>query len=188
MPPLRRSGAVRRSRLVRAAWGTCQPSANAIGLGPDDLPAPLRGGMARGGSHGRFRLAFRPACASCMPGTAPCAATNCAIRASISTWRSSQMPRSCGLMRPRGSIAVASVGTSPAPPTARDPRCTRCQSVANPSTLLYWHIGETPIRLRSVTPRIVSGSNRCGIERTCARTGLERGTRCIDTLCNAHCA
>ena len=39
--------------------------------------------------------------------------------------------------------------TSPAPPTARLPRWTRCQSSANPSTEEYWHMGETTIRLRA---------------------------------------
>src|ERR1039458_892508 len=40
-------------------------------------------------------------------------------------------------MRPRGSMAAASVITRPAPPTARLPRCTRCQSLAKPSSLEY---------------------------------------------------
>jgi len=52
---------------------------------------------------------------------------------------------------------------SPAPPTAREPRCTRCQSVALPSSELYWHIGDTPMRFRMVTPRSVNGSNKFGI-------------------------
>src|SRR5947208_2949319 len=74
------------------------------------------------------------------------------------------MPRSCGLMRPSGTTAVASVNTSAAPPTARLPRWTRCQSVEKPSTLEYWHIGETTRRLASVTERRASGSNRCGMD------------------------
>src|SRR5258706_7118270 len=65
-------------------------------------------------------------------------------------------------MRPCAVTAVASVITSPAPPTARDPRCTRCQSWANPSSLEYSHMGETAMRLRRVTPRIVSGEKRLG--------------------------
>src|SRR3954468_12668291 len=39
--------------------------------------------------------------------------------------------------RPSGVTAAASVNTSEAPPTARDPRWTRCQSVANPSSDEY---------------------------------------------------
>src|SRR3954469_13764216 len=69
------------------------------------------------------------------------------------------MPRSRGLMRPSAVTAVASVSTAPAPPTARLPRCTRCQSVANPFGLEYSHIGETTIRLRRVMLRIESGEN-----------------------------
>ena len=47
-----------------------------------------------------------------------------------------------------GSTAVASTMIKPAPPTARLPKCTKCQSVATPSFLLteYWHIGETHSR------------------------------------------
>src|SRR5580700_7248640 len=87
---------------------------------------------------------------------------NRTIRASISTCSSFQIPRSWGLMRPIGTTAVASVKTSAAPPTARLPRCTRCQSVANPSVLEYWHIGETTIRLGNRTSRICRLSNSTG--------------------------
>ena len=38
---------------------------------------------------------------------------------------------------PRAATAVASTITSPAPPTAREPRWTRCQSVGRPSTDEY---------------------------------------------------
>src|SRR6201987_575799 len=79
---------------------------------------------------------------------------NRVMRVSISMCSSFQSPRSWGLMRPSGSTAVASVKTSAAPPTARLPKCTRCQFVAKPSVLEYWHIGETIIRLRSRTSRI----------------------------------
>src|SRR6478752_5538113 len=73
------------------------------------------------------------------------------------------MPRSCGLMRPSGVTALASVITSAAPPTARVPRWTKCQSFENPSTLEYWHIGDTTMRLASVSERSGSGSRRCDI-------------------------
>src|ERR1700722_3269364 len=65
-------------------------------------------------------------------------------------------------MRASGNTAVASVKTSAAPPTARLPRCTRCQSVAKPSVLEYWHIGETMMRLRSRTSRICKLSKSTG--------------------------
>src|ERR1700727_2822167 len=63
-------------------------------------------------------------------------------------------------MRPSGEMAQASVNTKAAPPTAREPRWTRCQSLAKPSVLEYWHIGETTMRLRSFTSRICNSSNR----------------------------
>src|SRR6184192_3374553 len=72
------------------------------------------------------------------------------------------MPRSSGLMRPSGETAVASVNTSAAPPTARLPRWTKCQSLAKPSTLEYSHIGETMMRLERVRPLRASESKRCG--------------------------
>ncbi len=73
---------------------------------------------------------------------------------------SDQIPESHGEMRPSGDTAVASTRTSAAPPTARLPRCTKCQSVGSPSSLEYWHIGETNTRFLNSTPRSVSGENR----------------------------
>src|SRR5215467_8074800 len=73
-------------------------------------------------------------------------------------------------MRPIASTAVASTHSSAAPPSARWPRWIRCQSLAEPSSAEYWHIGETMIRFRSVRPRswkgeksaLVIGSGRFG--------------------------
>src|SRR3954469_24114871 len=62
-------------------------------------------------------------------------------------------------MRASGETAEASCITNAAPATAKLPRCTRCQSLAKPSSLEYWHIGETTMRLRSVRLPIVSGEN-----------------------------
>src|SRR4051812_10162328 len=73
---------------------------------------------------------------------------------------SSQMPVSQGLIRPSGTTAVDSVITSPAPPMARLPRCTRCQSLGRPGragSQEYWHIGETHARLAKVAPAKVRG-------------------------------
>ena len=56
----------------------------------------------------------------------------------------------------------------PAPPTARLPRWTKCQSEANPSSLEYSHIGDTAIRFGKVTPRIVKGANRDGMFIGCS--------------------
>src|SRR5580704_4248486 len=50
--------------------------------------------------------------------------------------------------------------TRPAQPREKLPRCIKCQSFAEPSLELYWHIGETTTRLGSVSPRIVIGENR----------------------------
>jgi hypothetical protein len=71
--------------------------------------------------------------------------------------------RPCGLIRPSGATAAASVITNPAPPTARLPRWTRCQSLANPLVLEYSHLGETTMRLGRVTFRIGRGSNKLEI-------------------------
>src|ERR1017187_3680975 len=67
-------------------------------------------------------------------------------------------------MRPRSSTLAASVRTKAAPPTARLPRCTRCQSLARPSSLEYWHMGDTAMRFFSVTSRILRGSNSIGMQ------------------------
>src|SRR5580658_8154298 len=83
------------------------------------------------------------------------------MRATGSTCLSAQMPASPGVIRPSGETALASAMTKPAPPTARDPRCTRCQSVATPSSDEYSHMGETPMRLRNVTDLMASGENKC---------------------------
>src|SRR5262245_60069903 len=97
-----------------------------------------------------------------MPGTAPCPFMKRLIRASGSRCFSAQIPASPGVIRPSGETAVASAITSPAPPTAREPRWTKCQSVATPSAEEYWHIGETPMRLRNVMDLIVHGEKRSG--------------------------
>src|SRR6476660_4499473 len=63
-------------------------------------------------------------------------------------------------MRPIRETWVASVITSPAAPIANWPRCMTCQSLAEPSSDMYWHIGETTMRLGNVRPRNVKGLNR----------------------------
>src|SRR3954469_23871166 len=67
-------------------------------------------------------------------------------------------------MRPSRVTCVASTMTSPAPEYARWPRWTKCQSLMLPSSAEYWHIGETTMRLGSVTPPSSSGvkSSGCG--------------------------
>ena len=65
------------------------------------------------------------------------------------------------MIRPSAVTAVASIVSIPAPDSNIWPQWIRCQSVAQPCSAEYWHIGETTIRLRSATPRSVMGSNRC---------------------------
>src|SRR6266404_6025614 len=67
-------------------------------------------------------------------------------------------------MRPCGVTAVASTNTTPAPPAARLPKCTACQSLGWPSLEEYWHIGETQMRFASSTPRSLIDSKRFGIK------------------------
>src|SRR5579872_4321218 len=66
-------------------------------------------------------------------------------------------------MRPSGSTPVASTITSPKPPSAKRPRCTRCQSLARPCFAEYWHIGETTVRFLKMVPRRVKGENSLDI-------------------------
>src|ERR1700742_489796 len=70
------------------------------------------------------------------------------------------MPRSAGVIRPSGLTAEASVITNAAPPMARLPRCTKCQSLTKPSVLEYSHIGETTMRWGKVRLRNFSEAKR----------------------------
>src|SRR5476651_402039 len=63
-------------------------------------------------------------------------------------------------MRPWRSTWVASTTTSAAPEFASMPRCMRCQSLAQPSSAEYWHIGETTMRLASSRPASLRGEKR----------------------------
>ena len=89
-------------------------------------------------SHNRCVAPFRPACPSCTP-----------IAAGVSRWTNSTMrfhaaacsgrysPAHHGEMRASRDTSVISAITSPAPPIARLPRCTRCQSPIVPSSATY---------------------------------------------------
>ncbi len=134
-------------------------SSKRIGLGPIGCQPPSSGPTMRRPRQGASVDALRPAWASWMPGTAPCAVMKAAIGANAAPCSADHRPESSGLIRPSGETAVASTMTSPAPPTARLPRWTRCQSVGKPSLLEYWHIGETKMRLRNSTPRSARGLN-----------------------------
>src|SRR4030095_8059490 len=69
------------------------------------------------------------------------------------------MPVQPGLIRASRLTSVISVITRPAPPTARLPRWTRCQSPGVPSSAEYWHMGETTTRLASTHSRRRNGVN-----------------------------
>ncbi|CFO37406.1 Uncharacterised protein [Bordetella pertussis] len=62
-------------------------------------------------------------------------------------------------MRPRGSTAVASTITRPAPDRASCIRCCICHSLAWPSRAEYWHMGDTTIRLGSSRAPICKAEN-----------------------------
>src|SRR3954452_15560274 len=79
-------------------------------------------------------------------------------RFNVASLLSSYIPRQRCVMRPIGETCVASVMSSPAAPIAHWPRCMRCQSFAEPCLELYWHIGETTMRLGSVRPRSCNGA------------------------------
>ena len=111
-------------------------------------------------SHSRRVEPLRPACASWMPilaGLVPC--TKSTMRFHAVTCSGLYMPVQPGLMRPSRLTSVISAMTSPAPPTARLPRCTRCQSSGVPSSAEYWHIGETTTRFGSTSSRRRNGVN-----------------------------
>src|SRR6185436_9651997 len=55
-------------------------------------------------------------------------------------------------MRPSRVTPVASTTSMPGPDSASWPRWMRCQSVIAPSSAEYWHMGDTTMRLGSVTP------------------------------------
>src|SRR5678815_114239 len=149
------------SALVRA-WGTCQPSPNGVALEDTVCHGSSLGASGAPPSHGRCVEALRPACASWIPNRVGPPRRRAAwsarsIAASLSTL---YRPRQACVMRPRRSTAVASTTTSPAPEYASCERCCRCQSVAEPSLALYWHIGATTRRFGNWTAPIVIGSNR----------------------------
>ena len=63
-------------------------------------------------------------------------------------------------MRPMASTPVASMQNIAAPDSASELIWVKCQSVAEPSTAEYWHIGATMMRLGNFRPRNWIGENR----------------------------
>lgn len=62
-------------------------------------------------------------------------------------------------MRPSGVTAVASMVRSAAPDSASWPRWIRCQSVMQPSSAEYWHMGAITMRLGRWSPPTETGVN-----------------------------
>ena len=57
------------------------------------------------------------------------------------------------MMRPMASTWVASMQNIAAPDSDRLLMWVKCQSLAEPSSAEYWHIGDTMMRLAKVKPR-----------------------------------
>src|SRR3984885_15516537 len=68
-------------------------------------------------------------------------------------------PRQPWVIRPWRSTWVASNTRSEAPEFASMPKWVMCQSSATPSLALYWHIGETAMRLASSRSASFIGEN-----------------------------
>src|SRR5437763_8587875 len=62
-------------------------------------------------------------------------------------------------MRPIADTAVASIVNMPAADCSSWPQWIVCQSVAQPSTAEYWHIGETTMRFANVSSRSENSEN-----------------------------
>src|SRR5215510_8970236 len=155
----------RRQRLMSSlviACGIGQPVSYGMADGASGVQPPsslLRIGFppAAGGVVGPLR----PACASWTPSFAtPYWRQKSCTRLSAFSLSSDHMPAHFGEMRPCGLTLVISHITSPAQPSDILPRCIRCQSLAEPLSELYWHIGETTTRFGRVRPRMVIGENR----------------------------
>src|ERR1700674_3190132 len=76
-------------------------------------------------------------------------------------------------MRPRGSTAVASSITTPAPDIASVMAFCRCHSVGSPSIAEYWHIGEIAMRFGATSGPISTGLNSKAMEFPSSIEALE---------------
>src|ERR1043166_7434621 len=115
-------------------------------------------------SHIRCVDALRPAWPSCTPiFDAVFRRMNSTIFFHALMCSGLYIPVHPGEIRPSRETSVISVNTSPAPPIARLPRCTRCHSFGMPSSATYWHIGETTTRLLNTRSRSLNGVNMGGL-------------------------
>jgi len=81
------------------------------------------------------------------------------IRAVAASVASFQSPTSAYVIRPSGRTAVASMVSKAAPESTRWPRWIRCQSVMQPSTAEYWHMGAMTMRFASARSPTRKGVN-----------------------------
>ena len=121
------------SARVISRGGALMPSRYGSGEGASVSQLPDGSGRSSS-SQPSWVEPLRPECPSCMQSFVRlCACTNSTMRCHASRCASFQIPVQPGEMRPSGDTQVISVKTSPAPPVAREPRCTRCQSPGMPS-------------------------------------------------------
>ena len=132
----------------------------AISLGPCVLHPPASRARGWPPFHGLSQAALRPACASWMPGTAPCALMKLAIGFHAATCSADQMPASHGVMRPSGADARGLREHEPGAADGAAAEVHECQSLGTPFSHEYWHMGETKTRLGIVTERSVMGLKR----------------------------
>src|SRR5215469_9488336 len=89
-----------------------------------------------------------------------CRRTEARIGRNADSVASFHRPRQPGVMRPMASTWVASRQNIAAPDNDRLLMWVKCQSLAEPSSAEYWHIGDTMMRLASFRPRNSIGENR----------------------------
>src|SRR3984885_3499499 len=148
------------------ARGGASPSRCAMADGASVIqPCAEDAGINCPPSQGTLLEPLRPACASCnTSGVADTSRTAESVPRNAASVASSHSPRSAGVMRPTASTAVASMNTTAAPDSARDPRCTVCQELATPSFAMYWHIGDTAIRFANFRAPNCPSENRTLID------------------------
>ena len=139
------------------------------GDGPHTSQLPSASGSSMPSHISRVEP-FRPEWPSWMPLRAPVAeCTKPTIRRQAASCAGVYSPAQPGVMRPGSDTHTISVITSPAPPSALLPRCTRWKSPGTPSRALYMSIGETMTRLASSSGPILPGWNIGG--HTCGAAG-----------------
>ncbi len=111
-------------------------------------------------SLGCLWLPFPPACHNWTAILAPCSCTNFTIGCHAWVCPSFHNPVSYKVLRPSAETAVHSVIIKPAPPTARLPKCTKCQLLGIPFLALYCCIGDNAILFLSSNALSFNGLNK----------------------------